>query len=151
MIPEVHMKGDSIGGLAPMLNHGALAERGHPIDDAGAAGAHEFEVYAAAFQVWVSMPDWVDCRAMYPEHARALAYAIERVATRGEDGQVVLAENTFLAIGVVGDEVTLVCADKAGHRSSAGIAVSRVTAYGFAQKIREAADRAERSLGRRNG
>lgn len=144
MIPEAHFKGDSIGGLAPMLRRDRTAAGSLP-----AGGAHDFEVYVAAAQVWVSMPDWVDCRAMYPEHARALAYAIERVATRGEDGQVVLAENTFLAIGVDGDDVTLVCADKAGQRRTAGIVVDRVTAYGFAQKIREAADRAERSLSRR--
>ncbi|MCC6736843.1 MAG: hypothetical protein IT534_12055 [Bauldia sp.] len=142
MIPETHIKGDSIGSSTAMLR------RDRPPAAALAGGAHDFEVYVAAGQVWVSMPDWVDCRAMYPEHARALAYAIERVATRGEDGQVVLAENTFLAIGIEGDDVTLVCADRAGERRSDGIAVSRMTAYGFAQKIREAADRAERSLRR---
>ncbi|MCW5719262.1 MAG: hypothetical protein KIS68_15690, partial [Bauldia sp.] len=132
--------------LAPMLHRDRT-----PIDGVPAGGGHDFEVYVAAAQVWVSMPDWVDCRAMYPEHARALAYAIERVATRGEDGQVVLAENTLLAIGVEGDDVTLVCADKAGQRRTAGIAVDRMTAYGFSQKIREAADRAERSVVSRRG
>lgn len=144
MIPEAHIKGDSIGGLAPMLHL-----RRPSADASRGGGAHDFEVYVAAAQVWVSMPDWVDCRAMYPEHARALAYAIERVATRGEDGQVVLAENTFLAIGVEGEDVTLVCADKAGQRRTSGIVVDRMTAYGFARKIREAADRAERSLSAR--
>lgn len=146
MIPEAHIKGDSIGGLAPMLHRDRT-----PADASRGGGAHDFEVYVAAGQVWVSMPDWMDCRAMYPEHARALAYAIERVATRGEDGQVVLDESAFLAIGADGADVSLVCADKAGQRRTAGIVVDRMTAYGFARKIREAADRAERSLVSRRG
>src|SRR5690606_22320642 len=107
--------------------------------------------YVAAGQVWVSMPGWTECRALYPDHARALAYAIERVATRGEDGEVILAQNTSLAVGVDGDLVTLVCADRAGKPETAGLAVDRVAAYGFARTIRDAADRAVRSLIRHNG
>lgn len=118
------------------------------IDDLAAIGGTiepDFEVHVAAGQVWLVLPDRADCRAMYPEHARVLAAALEQVAVRGENKTIVLAEDATLCIARSGPEKIVIREDMTNAPNSLGVCVTPATAYAYARRIREAADRATRS------
>lgn len=100
------------------------------------------EVHVAAGQVWLVIPEHTDCCAIYPDSARVLATAVEQVATRGGDKRIFLTEDTSLLIARNNDAVVIV-RDTAQHDPE-GLAVAPSVAYGFARRIRDAADRAER-------
>lgn len=118
------------------------------IDDLSAVGGadHDFEVHVAAGQVWLVIPDRADCRAMYPEHARVLAAALEQVAVRGEEKKIFLAEDASLSICRKGTDAVVIREDMTNAPGSIGVTVSPETAYAYARRIREAADLASRTL-----
>ena len=121
------------------------------IDDLAAVGGpdHDFEVHVAAGQVWLVIPDHADCRAMYPESARVLAAALEAVAVRGEEKTIVLAGDASLNICRHGADRVVIREDMADAPGSIGVTVTPATAYGYARRIREAADLATRTISSR--
>ena len=70
--------------------------------DTFAAGLVGFEVYVAAGQVWFCLPGHPQCRALYPEHARAFALALERTADDRKDRRVFISDGRFFSIASIG-------------------------------------------------
>lgn len=106
----------------------------------------DFEVHVAAGQVWLAMPGHADCRAMYPNHARALARAIEQIAAGGGERTVVLAMDASLLILRQGPDLVMIREDLASRPNVRNALETPADAYRLARRIREAADRAERSV-----
>jgi hypothetical protein len=107
----------------------------------------DFEVQVAAGQVWLAMPGHADCRAMYPNHARALANAIEQIAAGGGERTVVLAHDVSLLILRQGPDLVLIREDLASRPNVRNALETPADAYRLARRVREAADRAARGIG----
>lgn len=103
----------------------------------------DFEVHVAAGQVWLGMPGHADCRAMYPEHARALANAMEQTAEGGADRTVFLDQNVSFQLHCEGPDLVMIFEDcPVGHHLHNAIETAADAAR-LARRVREAADRAE--------
>jgi hypothetical protein len=113
-------------------------------DGIGAGGLAGFEVYVAAGQVWFCLPGHPQCRAMYPEHARALALALERTADDGKDRRVFIADGRFFSITSSGVNGISLREDTTVKLDADGVAVTFPSARGLAREVRDAANRAER-------
>ncbi|MGD9740375.1 MAG: hypothetical protein AB7U48_13345, partial [Bauldia sp.] len=98
---------------------------------------------------WLVIPDRADCRAMYPDSARVLAAALEAVAVRGEEKTIFLAEDASLNICRKSENRVVIREDMTNAPGSIGVTVTPATAYSYARRIREAADRATRGNGSR--
>lgn len=106
----------------------------------------DFEVYVAAGQVWLAMPGHADCRAMYPDHARALAAAMEQIAGGAADRTIFLAQDISLLIHAEGTDLVLIREEnRAGHKSRNCLETCADAAR-LARRVRDAADRAERGM-----
>ena len=106
----------------------------------------DFEVHVAAGQVWLAMPGHADCRAMYPNHARALARAIEQIAAGGGERTFVIAMDASLLILRQGPDLVMIREDVASRPNVRNALETPADAYRLARRVREAADRAERSV-----
>ena len=106
----------------------------------------DFEVHVAAGQAWLAMPGHADCRAMYPNHARALATAIEQIAAGGGDRRVYLSQDLSLLIHREGTDLVLIREDTAARPDLRHAFETATDAARLARRIREAADLAERTM-----
>ena len=113
-------------------------------DAFAAAGLVGFEVYVAAGQVWFCLPGHPQCRAMYPEHARALALALERTADDRKDRRVFISEGRFFSISSIGPDAIALREDTTQRTDADGVSVSFPSARGLAREVRDAANRADR-------
>ena len=105
----------------------------------------DFEVHVAAGQAWLAMPGHADCRAMYPDRARALAGVIERIAAHGGEQRVHLAQDVSLVIIRKGNDLVLIREDMTGHPDVHHAFETATDASRLARRIRDAAERAERA------
>jgi len=105
----------------------------------------DFEVHVAAGQAWLAMPGQADCRAMYPDHARALAAVMEKVASRGGERRVHLAQDVSLVINRHGTDLVLIREDTTVRPDIRHALETSTDATRLARRIRDAADRAERA------
>ena len=93
----------------------------------------------------MAMPGHAACRAMYPEYARALATAIEEIAAHGGGRRIFMAQEVSLLIARQENDLVLI-REEIGTEPDPRNAVETLTdAYRLAERIREAADRAERT------
>ncbi len=111
-------------------------------DPFAAAGLAGFEVYVAAGQVWFCLPGHPQCRALYPEHARALAVALERTADDRKDRRVFISEGRFFSIASIGPDAIALREDTTQKTDAHSVSVSFPSARGLAREIRDAANRA---------
>ena len=105
----------------------------------------DFEIHAAAGQAWLAMPGHAACRAMYPEYARALATAIEEIAAHGGGRRIFIAQEVTLLIARQENDLVLIREEIAAEPDQRNAVETLTDAYRLAQRIREAADRAERT------
>lgn len=105
----------------------------------------DFEVHVAAGQAWLAMPGQADCRAMYPDHARALAAVMETVAAGGGERRVHLAQDVSLVINRQGTDLVLIREDTTIRPDIRHALETSTDANRLARRIRDAADRAERA------
>jgi len=105
----------------------------------------DFEVHVAAGQAWLAMPGHAACRAMYPEYARALATAIEEIAANGGGRRIYVAQDVSLLIARQADDLVLIREEITAKADPRNAVETLADAYRLAQRIREAADRAERT------
>ena len=105
----------------------------------------DFEVHIAAGQAWLAMPGHADCRAMYPDRARALAAVIEQVAANGGEQRVHLALDVSLVIIRQGSDLVLIREDMTDRPDVHHAFETATDASRLARRIRDAADRAERT------
>ena len=104
----------------------------------------DFEIHVAAGQAWLAMPGHTACRAMYPDHARALAAVMEEVAAGGGERRVHLAQDVSLLINRPGSDLVLIREDMAACPDICHALETSTDAIRLARRIRNAADRAER-------
>jgi hypothetical protein len=133
----------------PTAASGAASPVGRPAGAAVRAGRLAdfptgFEVHVAAAQVWLVMPGQLDCRAMYPGHARALAAALAEVAANGDERRVVLAADASLALAHGHGDHVLIREDTAQWPGMCTVSVPAEIVEELAAQLREAADKAER-------
>jgi hypothetical protein len=105
----------------------------------------DFEVHVAAGQAWLAMPGHSACRAMYPDYARALATAIEEIAADGGGRRIYVAQDVSLLIARQEGDLVLIREEISARPEPRNAVETLADAYRLAKRIREAADRAERT------
>jgi len=129
---------------------GFVERAGVPAGEFPLTSSRDFEVHIAAGQVWLALPGHHDCRAMYPDHARALAATIEAIAATGGERTIFLAHDVSLLILREGADLVFIREDIAPRQNVSNALETTAEATQLARRIREAADRAGRGpwLGR---
>lgn len=137
------MTQDALQALAEKPGDVRIIDRPVDLADRKLRSHLDFEVHVAAGQVWLAMPGHADCRAMYPDHARVLANAMEHIAAGGADRTIFLDQDVSLQLHREGPDLVTIFEDCPIGNHIRNALETAADAARLARRVREAADRAE--------